>query len=371
MKRVIPAALLLLLLTACAEPAETADVPSPDEALYAQALLFLQQGLRQHDVTDAFQVYFAPPEEGTLEILLEGGGAFWWEEIAWSYDGERDWYAFSGSFEPVLTRDPFVRWDPEDEECLEFRSAAAYQTGLSADTDMAVPLRFDIPAGPVVCQQRIEEPSYLGGLETWLYDYQDQRLDFTARFTYPQYSVYTSGLADPEAVNQRIWDAFAYGYYDDADRGWNPAELCYGEISRSGTVTRADRRYFSVRIYEYNSFRGANHPNWWETGVTIDLETGLSLTLRDIIGPDRTVEDLIDTGAFRCLAVWEGSSPEARAAAEAWQIQSAKETVDPETGDGFYLTEDSLGLFCSPDRYYYCMEAPFSALGLEALAAEE
>lgn len=140
-----------------------------------------------------------------------------------------------------------------------------------------------------------------------------------------------------------------------------------GEIIRNGVVTRADRGLLSLRIYGSSCFMTAAHPNDWYAGLTMDLETGEVLTLRDILGPDRTVKELLDSGAFRCEQVWDESLD--REGAERLQIEEAGPYIRLDAAEDFYLTKDSLGLIGQTGRYSFYMEAPLSALGLEDWAA--
>lgn len=354
--------LALAVLSACggAGP-ESPELPP----MVRQELLFLQQGFRQHGVEGSYTVYFAPAgEDQHQELLLEDPeGIFWEESFTCTWDEERDWYVFSDLFEPVLAQNPAWNQAREaDGETAAFQDSAVYQAELSADMDLGTPLRFDMPPGPVAYDRQ-----WGGGKEApdrmlfCLYLYQDPRLDFRAEIEYPQYAEYLVDFPNPEKVNERIREAFFYGYYDED--ALHPEQRMRGTIVRNSTVTRADGKYLSLRISEDNVFMNAPHPNSWYTGLTVDLETGEVLTLRDVLGPDRTVEDLLDSGAFRCEQVWE----EGREAAECAQIEEAGIRLDS-TGD-FYLTEDTLGLIGSLGRYYFYMEAPLSALGLEAWAS--
>lgn len=345
--------------------------PTEYEALFQQELLFLQQGLRQHDVEGNYTVYFVQPEEQPdqlcyQDMLLEGEEGFWHERLSYTYDGNQDWYTFSGEYEPVLTKNLFYTSD-NDNGVEKFKDDAVYQAELSAKTDLEAPLRFDIPSGPVIYDDRRAEGKWGDDLYTYVYVYQDERLGVSVEIEYPQYSLYADELPKVEEVNQRIKEAFFYGYGLDNEK-WDPAGEMYGDIYRNCEITRADDRYFSMCIYEYNSFRGANHPNEWKSGMTIDLQTGEILTLRDVIGPERTVEELTDTGAFHCLQIWRDGdmSPEMLKEADQKQVEEARGWVDADAADDFYLTPDKLGLTSSVARYYVCMEAPLSEIGLES-----
>ena len=357
-------ALALTLLSACGgEVPPPADAPPP---MVRQELLFLQQGFRQHGVEGTYTVYFAPAGEEQELLLEDPEGRFWRESFTCTWDEERDWYAFSNLFEPVLTQNPIWNQAREtNEETAAFQAAAVYTAELSADMDLDTPLRFDVPPGPVIYDRQ-----WGGGKEApdrlhWqLYLYQNSRLGFTAEIEYPQYASWLKDFPHREKVNGRIREAFFYGYHEEALR---PEREMRGEIIRNGVVTRADRGLLSLRIYGSSCFMTAAHPNDWYAGLTLDLETGEVLTLRDILGPDRTVKELLDSGAFRCEQVWDESLD--REGAERLQIEEAGPYIRLDAAEDFYLTKDSLGLIGQTGRYSFYMEAPLSALGLEDWAA--
>ena len=375
---------LVAFLNDCsAEPLESSELPEAAreyepteyEALFQQELLFLQQGFRQHDIEGSYTVYFVQPEEQSEQLcyqdmLLEGEEGFWHERLSYTYDKNQDWYTFFGEYEPVLTKNIFYTSD-NDKGVEAFKGDAIYQAELSAGTDLEAPLRFDIPSGPVIYDDRRAEGNWGEDLYTYVYVYQDDRLGVTVEIEYPQYSLYADELPKVEEINQRIKEAFFYGYGID-NKEWDPAGEIYGDIYRNCEIMRADDRYFSVCSYEYNSFRGANHPNEWKSGMTIDLETGELLTLSDVIGPERTVEELTDTGAFHCLQIWRDGdmSPEMMEEADRKQVEEAGKWVDADDTDDFYLTPDKLGLTSSVARYYVCMEASLSEIGLESWIGE-
>lgn len=338
------------------------------EALFQQELLFLQQGFRQHNIEESYTVYFAEPEQSVgersyQELILKGGDGCWKERISYTYDQNENWYTFQGEFEPMLVRDSL--YILRDEEAEQFTVDAVYQTELSAGTDIDAPLRFDIPSGPVVYDKRREDGNWEEDLYTCVYVYQDERMDVSVEIEYPQYSLYTDELPKVEEINERIKEAFFYGYGNAEE--WSPAECMYGEIYRNCEITRMDDRVLSVCIYESNYFRGANHPNEWKSGMTIDLKTGKLLTLQDIIGTDRTARDLTDTGAFHCLQIWRDGemTPEMMEERDKEQVEQAIAWVHEDGTDDFYLTPDKLGLTSYVGRYYVCMEAPLSGIGLE------
>ncbi|MDE6386453.1 MAG: hypothetical protein K2L82_01450 [Lachnospiraceae bacterium] len=352
------------------EPSESSQMPETTEyeALFQQELLFLQQGFRQHNVEESYTVYFAEPEQSVDErtyqdMLLEGEDGFWRERISYTYDQSENWYTFQGEFEPMLVKDSIYIVRNEDAE--EFKTGAVYQTELSVRTDLDVPLRFDIPSGPVVYDNRREDGNWGNDLHTYVYVYQDERMGVSVEIEYPQYSLSTDELPKVEEINERIREAFFYGYGNAEE--WSPAECMYGEIYRNCEITRMDDKVLSVCIYESNYFRGANHPNEWKSGMTIDLKTGKLLTLQDIIGTERTARDLTDTGAFHCLQIWRDGplTPEMMEERDKEQVEQAVAWVDEDATDDFYLRPDKLGLTSFIARYYVCMEASLSEIGLK------
>lgn len=337
--------------------------------LFLQELLFVQQGFRQHGIEENYTVYFAEPEQSEdgwsyQDMLLEGEDGCWKESISYTYDQNADWYTFEGQFEPALVKDSL--YISSDKEAEEFKKAAVYQTELSARSEIGMSVRFDIPSGPVVYDDRREEGDWDDDLYTYVYVYQDERMGVTIEIEYPQYSLYTDKISNVEEINQRIRESFFYGY-GTGNGEWTPSGEMYGTINRNYKVTRMDDRYLSVCIYEFNSFRGANHPNEWKQGMTIDLKTGKLLTLQDIIGTDRTAKELADTGAFHCLQIWRDGdmTPEMLQERDKEQVEEAVKWVHEDATDDFYLTPDKLGLTSSVSRYYVCMEAPFSEIGLD------
>ncbi|MCH5270971.1 MAG: hypothetical protein J1E83_09510 [Lachnospiraceae bacterium] len=99
----------------------------------------------------------------------------------------------------------------------------------------------------------------------------------------------------------------------------------YVEIDRQYIIARADENYLSLRIYEYNDSRLANHPNAFENGITINIQTGEVMHIKDIIGDEWTLEDY-------------------------------------DTYSDFYLTDDSFGLITSIGTEYTCIEASLEEL---------
>lgn len=206
-------------------------------------------------------------------------------------------------------------------------------------------------------------------LRTHLYTYYDDRMDLYITIEYPQLRLDDNTLE--ERINAELKKAFFFSYFSDAASLLNPREQMYGEITRNYVITRLDETYFSMRIFEYNDFRAANHPNEWENGITINLKTGETLRLQDVIGKDWTPVSLLDTGAFHCMwgAVASSESDDEmmiQMVSDDWDHDSYA-TLDA-LDDRFYVTPDGLGLisFCIPHSYV-AIEATFAELGVEGL----
>lgn len=349
---------VLLFRPACAPP--SASLGQWD-ALFTQELLFLQQGLRQHDIKGTYTVYFALPESDSQDcfaqkLLIEGSDGLWWERFTYTYDAQRDWYTFTGAFEPILlpptARAECAAADREEKEA--FRAASVKSAALCADADIDASLRFDVPSGPVTYCRRQEGAVWESGMETYTYLYQDSRLDFTAQIVYPQFAA--GALPRAEEVNDRLQDAFFYGYPYDQTTGWNPTELLYGEIQRTFQATRWDGRYLSLCVYEYNDFRQANHPNEWYVGLTIDTDTGAVLTLSDILGSAGDLADTLAPDAFRPLSPWDEDGGALSAV-----LRSA---IEQNASERFCLTDSTI-IFIENTPRCRRFEAPLSAVGLD------
>lgn len=101
------------------------------------------------------------------------------------------------------------------------------------------------------------------------------------------------------------------------------------------------------------------------------MQTGEVLQLRDVIGDDRTLVSLLDTGAFECLWFWKDGNESDEESGEWWlqDVREQWENYDSDSLDkmdsNFYLTQDCLGLITSVSRYYTPIEAKFADLGVE------
>lgn len=354
-------------------PIEETVPPLPDtfsqEEAFVQMLLFLQEGFRQHKIQNTYTVYFNGIEtmnddRFSCKMLLEDksgsdAGFCWLEHLTFTYDEETGWYTFKGEYEPVLTQDIFYAYDNID-DAGELLDGSVHEAELSINTDLQTSIRYFADPGPTSATTYFYSPGnhFAGDIKSCIYTYEDVRLDTSITILYPY--INTSDTELENLLNEKIHEAFFYGYYDE--ECLNPEKEMCVSIKRIHKVTRKDEQFLSVLIYEFNSYRFANHPNDWYRGITLSLETGKVLTFRDVVGEDCTVEQLLNSGAFHCMWTWECASDEE-------QLQSIKdsylESSLDDFNDMFYLTGDSLGLITHEGRYYTCIEAKFADLGLD------
>lgn len=351
---------------------------SPEQIdAFQQLTLYIQEGFRTYGIEGTYQAYFGDieGEDGKYrcDILLEGEGELWGEIISYTYDAQSGWYSFKGQWENIFTKDSFWVLRENDSFVEEIRKSYVYQTQIAKNMDIAVPIHYDSENGPIEHDERqiVPDSEWMGRyVRHYLYTYYDDRMDIYITIEYPQVWLKDDELE--ERINAALRDAFFYTYYSAAEDEWNPSSEAYTEINRNYVITREDETYLSMRIYEYNSFRGANHPNEWETGITINMQTGEVLQLRDVIGDDWTPLSLLDTGAFQCLWFWKDGNESNKESSEQW-LQDVREqwenygrygSLDALDSD-FYLTQDGLGLITSVSRYYTPIEAKFKDLGLE------
>lgn len=347
---------------------------SPEQIdAYQQLTLYIQEGFRTYGIEGIYQAYFGEieGEDGkyACDILLEGEDELWGERISYTYDEQSGWYSFKGQWECIFTKDSFWALREDDSFAKEIRKNYVYQTQIVKNLDIAVSIHYDSENGPIEHDERqmLPDSEWMGRyVRHYLYTYYDDRMDVYITIEYPQVSLEDDELE--ERINAALREAFFYTYYSE-EKEWNPCGMAYGDINRNYVITREDETYFSMRIFEYNSFRGANHPNEWETGITINMQTGEVLQLRDVIGDDRTLVSLLDTGAFQCLWFWEDGSNEE--SSESW-LQDVREQWENDDSDSldkmdsdFYLTQDGLGLITSVSRYYTPIEAKLEDLGVE------
>lgn len=347
---------------------------SPEQIdAYQQLTLYIQEGFRTYGIEGIYQAYFGEikGEDGkyACDILLEGEGELWGEGISYTYDEQSGWYSFKGQWESIFTKDSFWALREDDSFVKEIRKSYVYQTQIEKNLDIAVSIHYDSENGPIEHDERqmLPDSEWMGRyVQHYLYTYYDDRMDIYITIEYPQVWLEDDELE--ERINAALREAFFYTYYSE-EKEWNLCGMAYGDINRNYVITREDETYFSMRIFEYNSFRGANHPNEWETGITINMQTGEVLQLRDVIGDDRTLVSLLDTGAFQCLWFWEDGSNEE--SSESW-LQDVREQWENDDSDSldkmdsdFYLTQDGLGLITSVSRYYTPIEAKLEDLGVE------
>ncbi len=349
---------------------------SPEQIdAYQQLTLYIQEGFRTYGIEGMYQAYFGEieDEDGKYEcvILLEGEGELWGETISYTYDEQSGWYSFEGQRENIFTKDSSWALREDSSFVEEMRENYVYQTQIAKNLDIGVSIHYDSENGPIEHDERkmLPDSEWMGTyVEHCLYTYYDDRMDIDITIEYPQVWLKDDELE--ERINAALREAFFYTY-DTEEKEWNPGGEAYGDINRNYVITREDETYFSMRIYDYNSFRGANHPNQWETGITINMLTGEVLQLRDVIGDDWTLLSLLDTGAFQCLWFWKDGNESDKESSE-WWLQNVREQWENYDSDSldkmdsfFYLTQDGLGLITSISRYYTPIEAKFEDLGVE------
>ena len=360
---------------------------------YQQMAMYIQEGFRRYEIEGSYQAYFGPveSEEGSFwidgsyyssyeemdgnyfscDILLEGEGSRWREELTFEYDEEADWYVFASQYEPVFSKDHFFAEMEASSYVADLLENYVYEVVIARDADIAVPIRYTSESGPTQYDRRIYNPLATQGVNWELdyyvylktYSYRDERVDININIQYPQVTLYNGKKEMEDVINEKLKCAFFYNYeYEGEDMLLVPSEEVYTDINRYYMITREDERYLSMRIYEYNSFREANHPNDWETGITLDMRTGETVYLEDVVGEDCTPEMLLDSGAFHCLWYWEGDDD------DTW-IEELKESIEHRTLSDydtyFYLTDTGLGLITFVSRYYTNLEAEFEDLGVE------
>lgn len=352
-----------------------------------QMLLYLQEGLRDHEIDQTFTVYISASDEaGLWEAYLDNGENVWYEAVEYTYNAEKDWYTikswneFPKTYEPVLTGDDYEALEKADEKREDIIASAVYKTKLSVNTPLPWPIRYTGPSGPSVTvwdnldfDLLAEEESCPPFFDCMHYLYQDERRETEILIDYPKiYTPRTYGNKsgddyDVDKMNQAIHNAFFYMHYDD-ETEHIPAREGNAYIQRSYLITCRNQRYISMRIKEFNSYRWANHPNEWEKGLTLDCTTGEVVALSDIIKGETLITELLETGAFRCVQIWI-SGNESLEEAERQNLkeiiedfQRSKETISDLDSSDFYLTENGLGLVTSDGRYYTCLEADLADL---------
>lgn len=382
--------LLSLSFSGCGSQKEkTAERPETEE-IFCQILLFLQECFRQHDIRKTYVVYFSAPDEAYTnddgntvmhcDLLLEDtdndgtNSLYWYENLDYTFDTESGWYTFTWQYGPVMTQDDSFAYDADSSHVEELLENSIYETTLSIDTVVEAPIRYYAPSGPFIFDSffaAISPFSQSKTISDELYTYQDDRMGVSVVIHYPALRVSDSDLT--KTLNARIRDAFFYGYnWNEEPNLLMPEREILASIERDYLVTREDAQYFSVCISEYNEVRRAAGPGEWKTGLTLSLETGEALTLRDIVGEKYTARQLLNSGAFHCM--WGDLSDyldeEWMAETDGeWMAEIAEHYQYWELEDfdtNFYLTDDSLGLIVTAFAdEYICIEAKLIDLGLE------
>ena len=374
------------------------DLPESEkqevDPLLIQASLFIQDGFRTYEIEGTYQLYFTEPTEDDVKYALVCGDDMCWGHFAYSYDEDTDWYTFRSQYEPIFANVNDEDWWQENRkykisDIEEIIESSVYETEISRYSYIYAAGRYDGQNGPVESDEPprnrwmhggyssySKENASLYSIREYLYTYYDERMDIDISIEYPV--LYLSGSYDndeilefQDKINGLLRKACFYGYwsdyYDDGDL--HPYSEMYTYIERQFLITRMDDDYLSMRIYESNYTRGANHPNEWETGITIDMRTGAVLTLADVVGEERTMSELIESNAFICLWEWYDVDPEKEKGkkSEEWLNNVREDVADDSLSDYdsyFYITDNRLGLVTFVSRYYTCIEAEFSDLGI-------
>lgn len=377
-----------------AEASEFSELPGA----YQQMALYIQEGFRKYQVEGSYRAYFSAIEDNneslwvdgkycsssenterhhsTCDILLESGGVWWSENLAFEYDAEADWYIFASQYEPVLSQDTFYAAREDSSYVADILGSYVYEIEIARDAYMAAPIRYTSENGPVEKDERIYYPwTFQEGekkhdyfVAPMIYSYRDERVDTDITIYYPQIKLYGGKDDIEEIINGKLREASFYGYGFEEDGELVPGGQSYTDIDRYYKITREDDRYISMRIYEYNDSRGANHPNEWETGLTLDLRTGERVYLKDVLGEEFSPEMLFGSGAFRELWGWEGDDE------GEWleRLKEGAESIDLSNYDSyFYLTDTGLGLITFEGRYYTNLEAEFEDLGVEGFNTDD
>lgn len=372
---------LICSLAVCALAAGCGQTTEQEDA-YQQMALYIQEGFRTYGIEGTYQAYFEEIKEIEdiyCDILLEGENEWWEERISGSYDAETGWYTFEGVYEPIFAENvpegnPWGHLKEDSDFVTNMRENYVYSAQISKDQDIASDIRYHSESGPVECDFWKVTPSVENTFEPYFlkhyfYTYYDDRMDVYITIEYPQVDLKDDAALE-EQINADLREAFFYSYdYNDEESLLNPKEHMYGEIFRDYVVTRQDESYFSVRIFEYNDFRAANHPNEDEKGITINMKTGKVLQLRDVVGEGWTPVSLLNTGAF--VGLWPGDDRKKKideTRVEFFKDYEFWEKKDLESLDShFYITSDSLGLIGHVSRDCVLMEAAFEELGVEGL----
>lgn len=365
---------------------KSTEMPFEQADIYRQMTLYMQEGFQTYDVEGTYRAYFgelcAFTDSYSCDILLEGKNEWWEERISCSYDTESGWYTFQGTYEPIFLENALEvdRLRKDSDFTVKMLENYVYSTPVSKDQNMTSDIHYHGENGPIERNVRKEVPateyartySYFW---PYLYNYYDDRMDIYIVIEYPQ--IHSDDKTLEKQINEELRNAFFYSYgYDEEGSLLNPREEMYGEITRNYVITRQDETYFSMRIFEYNDFRAASHPNEFEAGITINMKTGEVLGLRDVIGEDWTPLSLLETGAFHCL--WgEGENHEEAGNDslmqnvldqwEQYERYAAPEELDRDMKSCFYVTPDGLGLITNWSYMSVPMEATFEELGFEGL----
>ena len=392
-KTIVWATLLMVLLAGC-QVADQTPIITPNitptgtpvttptctltavqQDAYTQMTLYIQEGFRKYGIEGSYQAYFLPIEEedGTYscDILLEGESDRWTEEITYTFDEETGWYTFEGKDEPIFSKDTFYATDEDSSFVKETKANYVYHTEISQKKDYSAPIHYYSENGPVGNTVSMINPHTSEETDTYLlnpmlYTYIDDRLHVDVTVLYLQ--IFHDDDVLEEKINKALIKTF---FHNSGEARIDPTGKKDVSLEIQYFVERMDERYLSLRIYEYSDYRYANHPSEGEKGITIDMKTGEVLCLQDVVGGKWTIPTLLESGAFHTLWVWRDGGESFGQLEQEWMEELIKEEKDALLSDydsDFYLTEDKLGLITYSSRYYTCIEAKFTDLGIDTFS---
>lgn len=360
--------------------AQVASV-NKEEEQYRQFALYIWQGLREYHIEGSFTAWFQKPkEEGVQVVVLEKGQETWLERLSFEVN-EDGWLTILPSYEPVMCGEPgnqdSLFYYQDEEEISQVMSRPDYHMVIDQSEPLSIVTRFDRPQGMRSRDEMVTSWSFgqWPNINSHEYLLWDERKDANIRILYPEVYFNAEEAGKGEKINRIIKDSFFYGYYGEGnEETWEPEKEMWITIDRSYLITKNTEDCISMRIYESNDYRRAAHPNEWETGLTLDLQTGEKISLQtfltSILGREITLEQLLSTGVFKTQWLWSDSGDGEQTEddlSEEW-IRKIREEYKgygytlEDMENSFYLTETGLGLITFQGRYYTNIEAELDEL---------
>lgn len=360
--------MIFLLLSSCVffVSCNLLENDAEEDLLCQQMLLYVREGLKDNRIDKIFKVYvLEQSEDGVWTAYLDDGKNFAEEKIYYNFDKEKNWYEIQKSEEPIFSPLALEAIIIEDDEKENIKNKAIYRTELSADTILPYSIRYTGPSGPFVlneCKNIWNEDMYDEPyIQSWIYVFNNERTNGRIIIEYPLVSQYSDGMTKElnNKINENIRKAF---FLDSSEENLNSVCLSNCDIKRNYKITNKNENILSMRINEYNYSYNANHPNSYETGLTINLNTGEPLELKDIIKGETPIAELLRTGNFKCKWTWEGEDDSEYIDRMTEVYLKCGQKVNDFNRINFYITENGLGLIMFEGRYCTCIEADFETL---------